>query len=32
VSPFERIGCGDGHVSPYQIGISGFRNGTELLP
>src|ERR1700685_3463706 len=30
VSPFERIGCGDGHVSPYQIGISGFRNGTLL--
>src|SRR5450755_804104 len=24
VSPFERIGCGDGHVSPYQIGTQFF--------
>src|ERR1700728_752178 len=24
VSPFERIGCGDGHISPYQIGTRVF--------
>src|ERR1700693_5309209 len=29
VSPFERIGYGDGHVSPYQIGTQCFRNGTR---
>jgi len=28
VSRFERIGCGDGHVSPYQIGTQCFRIGT----
>jgi hypothetical protein len=28
VSPFEWIRGGDGHVSPYQIGLTGFRNET----
>jgi hypothetical protein len=30
VSPFEWIGCGDGHVSTLQIGTPVFRNGTVL--
>src|ERR1039457_2051688 len=32
VSPFERIGCSDGHVYPYQIGHPAFRNGTPITP
>jgi LytS/YehU family sensor histidine kinase len=29
MSPLERIGCCDRHVSPYQTSPASFRNGSE---
>ena len=31
MSPFERIGCGDGHISPWQIGTPVFSQRNHLF-